>query len=120
MSDSFVDSILNTGVNSNVRKNELKPKFGKNPVIMGLGLSTTSSFREDLFKSRIKTADELLYEKRITNQEAKKRQMEAAFKYYGYLKEVGHYSQEEYDGVMLSFANSIGVEYVPINGSIIK
>lgn len=96
-----------------IRKEEMKAKFGKKATLMGLKLSTTGLFREDLFKTRIQTADELLAEKRITPAEAKKRKMEAATKYYDYLRKIGYVTQEEYDEDMLEFAQAIGASYTP-------
>lgn len=107
------DKIFYAVVGANRRKAELKSKFGKKATIMGLKLSTSGAFKEDLFKSRVKTADDLLSEKRITPDEAKKRKMEAAVAYYGYLRDIEYITQEEYDNEMQNYAQSIGATYTP-------
>jgi len=111
--ETWTDKISNA-ISRHIRtKEERKEKFGKKATIMGLKLSTSGAFKEDLFKSRVKTADDLLREKRITPDEAKKRKMEAAVAYYGYLRDIEYVTQEEYDSEMQKYAQSIGANYTP-------
>ena len=112
-SSGFLDLFSKEG---EIRKEELKAKFGKKATLIGLRLSTDGLFKEDLFRTRIKTADELLAEGVITKEEAQKRKMEAACKYYTYLRKIEYLTNEEYDEAMLEFAQSIGAKYTPTSG----
>ena len=84
-------------------------------TILGLKLNTTGSMKEEMFKAKCATADDLLKENRITQAEAIKRKMDAAKVFYDYLKKIECITQEEYDVEMAEFAQSIGTTYRPQN-----
>jgi hypothetical protein len=85
--------------------------------IMNLRLTTTGAMKEEMFKAKCATADDLLKGNRITSAEARKRKMDAAQVYYGYLKKIECITAEEYDTVMTEFAQGIGATYTPQNSN---
>lgn len=84
-------------------------------TILGLRLNTTGAMKEEMFKAKCATADDLLNSKRITPAEAIKRKMDAATVFYSFLKQIECITQEEYDAQMTEFAQSIGGTYRPQN-----
>ena len=86
-------------------------------TILGLKLSTTGAMKEEMFKAKCATADDLLRGNRITSAEAIKRKMDAAAVYFGYLKNIGCITLEEYDAEMMGFAQSVGGTYRPQNSN---
>ena len=93
-----------------------RKKYGNvKGTILGLRLNTTGAMKEEMFKAKCATADDLLNSKRITPAEAIKRKMDAATVFYSYLKKIGCITQEEYDDEMTKFAQSIGGTYRPQN-----
>jgi hypothetical protein len=85
--------------------------------IMNLRLTTTGAMKEEMFKAKCATADDLLKGNRITSAEARKRKMDAAKVFYGYLQKIGCINPEEYDAEMLAFAQSVGGTYTPQNNN---
>jgi hypothetical protein len=85
--------------------------------IMNLRLTTTGAMKEEMFKAKCATADDLLKGNRITSAEARKRKMDAAKVFYDYLKSIECITQEEYDAHMSEFAQSIGGTYTPQNSN---
>jgi hypothetical protein len=93
-----------------------RKKYGNiKGTLLTLRLSTTGGMKEEMFKAKCATADELFSEKRITVTEYRKRKMEAAQVYYGYLKKIECITAEEYEAQMADFAQSIGATYTPQN-----
>ena len=91
-----------------------RKKYGNvKGTVLTLRLSTTGAMKEEMFKAKCATADDLLKEKRITAAEVQKRKMDAATVFYGYLKKIGCITGEEYDAQMAEFAQSIGATYRP-------
>ncbi len=90
----------------------LRLKFGTvKGSIMTVQLTTTGAMKEEMFKARCATADDLLKDKRITARESIKRKMDAVEIYYGYLKKIGYWTEEEYEQAMSEFAQKIGATY---------
>jgi hypothetical protein len=95
-----------------------RKKYGNvKGTLLTLRLSTSGAMKEEMFKAKCATADELLKGKRITSAEAIKRKMDAAKVFYGYLQKIGCINPEEYDAEMLAFAQSVGGTYTPQNNN---
>ena len=73
--------------------------------------------KEEMFKAKCATADDLLKSNRITSAECIKRKMDAAKVFYSYLQKIGCITAEEYDAQMSEFANSVGGTYTPQNNN---
>ena len=96
----------------------LRKKFGTlKGIRMTLQLATNGAMKEEMFKARCATADELLKDKRITAQEAVKRKMDAVNIFYGYLRDIEYWTPEEYDTAMADFAQKNGGTYTPASNS---
>lgn len=95
-----------------------RKKYGNvKGTVLTLRLSTTGAMKEEMFKAKCATADDLLKANRITNAEAVKRKMDAATVLYGYLKKIGCITPEEYDAQMTEFAQNNGGTYTPQNSN---
>ena len=86
-------------------------------TILTLRLSTTGAMKEEMFKAKCATADDLLKGNRITSDEAVKRKMDAAKVFYDYLKSIECITQAVYDANMSEFAQSIGGTYTSQNSN---
>ena len=95
-----------------------RKKYGNvKGTVLTLRLSTTGAMKEEMFKAKCATADDLLKANRITNAEAIKRKMDAATLFYSYLEKVGCITHEEYDAYMVDFAQKNGGTYTPQNSN---
>lgn len=86
-------------------------------TVLTLRLSTTGAMKEEMFKAKCATADDLLNSNRITKAEAIKRKMDAATVFYSYLKKIECITSEEYDAHMTEFAQKNGGTYTPQNSN---
>lgn len=81
-------------------------------TLVGLRILTFGGIRNQLFVGRMSMIDMQVAEGRLTENQGKKRKMDAAKKYNRYLLKTGFINRAEYSYGMEKFAEKIGVRYV--------
>lgn len=90
----------------------IKRKGKVGGILTGFRIILSGGLRNQIFQGRMQTIEMQLEENRLTENQAKKRKIDAAKKYNRYLLKTGYITHEEYVYGMEKFADKIGVKYI--------